>query len=292
METIQSDGIIKQILREKCEKLELLLDADVITIRSPMAGPLDDIVRDQIEDLAQRDGARKQLAVVLETSGGSIEVVERIAEVFRHHYGTIKFVVPNFAYSAGTVLTLSGDEILMDYYSVLGPIDPQIQTLEGRWVPGLGYLAKYNELISNPAISPAEVEFLIRKFDPAQLFLLEQAKKHSVDLIEKWLCEYKFKDWDKTETNGHNVDDGTKSARAKKIAETLGDPTIWNSHGRGIPMRVLTSEKIKLKVTDFGQNAALNDAIREYYNLFIDYCAKTGSEVAVHSKRRLLQLGG
>jgi hypothetical protein len=27
------------------------------------------------------------------------------------------------------------------------------------------------------------------------IFALEQAKKHSSDLIEKWLCEYKFKDW-------------------------------------------------------------------------------------------------
>ena len=34
----------------------------------------------------------------------------------------------------------------MDYYSVLGPIDPQVNRGEGL-VPALGYLKKYDELI-------------------------------------------------------------------------------------------------------------------------------------------------
>lgn len=297
METIKSDNIIKELLKQKCIELETQLESDVILIRAPMAPRIDDAVRHEIEELAGLSGARNQLAVVLETNGGSVEVVERIADVFRHHYETVKFVIPNFAYSAGTVLSLSGDEILMDYYSVLGPIDPQIMNRDGRWVPGLGYLEKYKSLVekskdpSDP-ISHAELEFLIRKFDPAELFALEQAKRHSSDLIEKWLCEYKFKDWDVTETNGHAVTQETKSQRAKSIADTLGDATVWNSHGRGIPMRALTSDRIKLKVTDFGQNADLNRSVRDYYNLFIDYCAKIGSEVAIHTKVRLLQLGG
>lgn len=297
METIKSDNIIRDLLREKCIDLEQSLSSDVIMIRAPMAPSVDDAVRTEVEELARQSGARNQLAVVLETNGGSVEVVERIADVFRHHYQTIKFVIPNFAYSAGTVLSLSGDEILMDYYSVLGPIDPQIMNRDGRWVPGLGYLEKYKALVEksrNPAdpISPAEMEFLIRKFDPAELFALEQAKRHSADLIEKWLCEYKFKDWSTTESNGNTVNEQTKLQRAKEIADTLGDATVWNSHGRGIPMRVLTSDKIKLKVTDFGQDEDVNKAVRDYYNLFIDYCAKIGSEVAIHSKVRLLPLGG
>ena len=147
--------------------------------------------------------------MVLETNGGSIEVVERISDVFRHHFKFVVFVIPNVAYSAGTVLTLSGDTIYMDYYSVLGPIDPQIRNREGRWVPGLGYLEKYNALVEKSRkneITQAELEFLIRKFDPAELFALEQAKTHSSDLIERWLCQYKFKDWTHRETDGGKVD--------------------------------------------------------------------------------------
>lgn len=295
MDAIKSDDIIRDILREKCEKLEAHLSGEVILIRAPMATGVDDVVRREIENITSIPDYRKHLVVVLETNGGSIEVVERISDVFRHHFDTVTFVVPNVAYSAGTVLCLSGDSIYMDYYSVLGPIDPQIQNRDGRWVPGLGYLEKYNELIEKSKkgiISAAELQFLVSKFDPAELFALEQAKKHSSDLIERWLCDYKFKNWEERESSGAVVDDKYKKARAKDIAEKLGDATKWNSHGRGIPLSKLTSEDIKLQITNFGDDSELSKTIREYYDLFIDYCTKTGSEIAVHSKQRLISLGG
>lgn len=295
MDAIKTDDIIKQLLRDKCLALEEKLLGEVLLIRAPMAPGLDDAVRREIEDIASQSGCRNQLVVVLETNGGSIEVVERISDVFRHHFESVIFVIPNVAYSAGTVLTLSGDAIYMDYYSVLGPIDPQIRNREGRWVPGLGYLEKYNALIEKSRrgeITPAELEFLIRKFDPAELFALEQAKQHSSDLIERWLCQYKFKDWTHRQASGDAVDDTYKAQRAKDIAALLGDAKEWNSHGRGIPLRVLESDKIKLKINNFGDEPDLNRAIREYYDLFIDYCGKLGAEIALHTKRRFLPLGG
>lgn len=295
MDAIKTDDIIQQLLKDKCVALEAKLDGEVLLIRAPMAPGLDDAVRREIENVASQEGCKKQLVVVLETNGGSIEVVERISDVFRHHFESVIFVIPNVAYSAGTVLSLSGDAIYMDYYSVLGPIDPQIRNREGRWVPGLGYLEKYNALIEKSKkgeISPAELEFLIRKFDPAELFALEQAKQHSSDLIERWLCQYKFKDWTHRHESGELVDDTYKAKRAQDIAALLGDAKEWNSHGRGIPLRVLESEKIKLKINNFGEDPDLNRAIREYYDLFIDYCGKLGVEIALHTKRRFLPLGG
>ena len=76
----------------------------MISVIAPMAQPVDDFVRDAIEGI---DPKSKKLFVLLETTGGSIEVVERIADVFRHFYpGEIGFIVPNFAMSAGTVLVI------------------------------------------------------------------------------------------------------------------------------------------------------------------------------------------
>ena len=54
---------------------------------------------------------------------------------------------------------MSGDSILMNYYSVLGPVDPQVQTKDGKLVAALGYLDKINEMIKksiNDTLSPAE----------------------------------------------------------------------------------------------------------------------------------------
>lgn len=295
MSPIKTDDIIQSILAEKCRALEDKLNGEVILIRAPMQQGIDDAVRREIETLANEKGRRNQLVVVLETGGGSVEVVERLSDIFRHHFDTVVFVVPSFAYSAGTVLCLSGDDIYMDYYSVLGPIDPQILNRDGRWVPGMGYLGKYNSLIaksSTSGLTHAEIEFLVRKFDPAELFAIEQARTHSTDLIKAWLCKYKFKDWTVREGNGSAVDEDYKKARAETIAKLLGEATEWNSHGRGIPMHVLESDKLKLKINDFGADRELNSAVRDYYDLFMDYCGRIGSGIAIHTKHRLLNLGG
>ncbi len=286
MEATSSDIVIQRSLNDKCEKLEDLLQGDVIFIRAPMRFEIDDLVRQEVENLATSGTQRNMLAVVLETNGGFVEVVERISEVFRHHYEKVIFVVPNAAYSAGTVLALSGDAIYMDYYSVLGPIDPQIMSVEGRIVPAIGYLEEYEKLLAksrDQSICEAEMHILLNKFDPATLFVVQQAKEHSAKLIERWLCEYKFRDWDTTMTD--------KTKRAREIAEILGNPKRWNSHGRGIPMRILETKEINLRINDFGSNPELKKAIREYYALFIDYCGKYNTRSAVHTKNRFYRLG-
>lgn len=83
------------------------------------------------------------------------------------------------------MLAMSGDAIYMDYYSRLGPIDPQVENQRGRQVPALGYLEKYNELIAkaqNPgAITLAEIQILLN-FDQAELHQYEQAQELSVAL--------------------------------------------------------------------------------------------------------------
>lgn len=292
---MKSDDLIQDSLKQRCQALEKKLDGEVILIRAPMQQGVDDHVRLEVEQIAASQNRREHVVVVLETNGGSVEVVERISDVLRYHFNTVSFVIPNFAYSAGTVLSLSGDEIYMDYYSVLGPIDPQIRNRDGRWVPGLGYLGKYNSLIDKSAsgtITLAELEFLVRKFDPAELFAIENARKHSADLIEDWLCRYKFKDWTRRQSSGAPVTDDYKRQRASEIARLLGEATQWNSHGRGIPLKVLESDKLKLKIQDFGADAELNDAIRSYYDLIIDYCGKIGSEFVIHTKYGLKALGG
>jgi hypothetical protein len=233
---------------------------------------------------------------VLETTGGFIETVERIYDVFRTHYREVDFIVPNFAYSAGTVLALSGDRIYMDYYSVLGPIDPQIENDDGKFVPGIGYLSKFQELVDkinnaqNGSSRTAEIAYLLKKFDPAMLFFLEQAKEHSTKLLELWLSKHKFKNWRKTGSRRLPVTDEMRRTRGYEIAAILGDPKKWHSHGRGIGLKELTSDGIKLKIDDFGKNNDLSTAIHEYYNLLTDFCQRTGARYALHTKNGLRRL--
>jgi ClpP class serine protease len=124
---------------------------------------VEDFIRNAVEETTKK---RRKLIVVLETSGGYVEVVQRIADTLRHHYRKVEFVIPDHAMSAGSVLVMCGDAIHMDYYSVLGPIDPQVERPDGKMIPALGYLVKYKELIDKSAagnLTTAEMTFLVSK---------------------------------------------------------------------------------------------------------------------------------
>lgn len=297
MRTLKANDLVEIVLKDHNKKLSEKFQADVFCIKSGIQLGLDGIVRDVVEDLVEnREQNTDNLVVLVETGGGYIDVVERIYGVFRKHYRKVDYIVPNYAYSAGTVLVLSGDDIYMDYYSVLGPIDPQIQNDDGKYVPGLGYLAKFDELVGRinadktGESTRAELAYLVKRFDPATLFLLEQAKNHSTSLLIEWLSKHKFKDWKNTEGEGRDVTQEMRRARAEDIANILGNAERWHSHGRGIGLKELTSDEIKLKIIDFGSDPELSFTIRSYYDLFVDFCHKSGGRSAIHTERGLRRI--
>ncbi len=288
--------IIKQ-LNTRLRELEDNWKADVLAFASPITYGADDAVRDAIEHRRRIDPAEAPphttLAVILETNGGYIEVAERIADTLRHHYQRIDFIVPNYALSAGTVLAMCGDAIHMDYYSVLGPIDPQVQKQAngGGFVPALGYLAQYERLIAKSAngdLTTAELAFLIEKFDPAELYSYEQARDLSITLLKRWLVQYRFKDWTVTETAQQPVDDTMRQARAEEIAKKLNETHRWHSHSRGISMEVLR-RNLNIKIDDFGADTTRSDLIRSYYCLPKDYMGRSNQSV-IHVYKRYVPL--
>lgn len=297
MDTIKCNDVIEDMLFQGNEIVAKAFKADVIILKAPLRPPVDDAVKDEIEELKQRKGSKSKLVVILETNGGFVETVERMVSVFRRHYRTVEFVVPNYAYSAGTILVLSGDEIHMDYYSVLGPIDPQVESGDGEYVPGIGYLAKFEELTkkindpsSTPATTRAEVSYLISKFDPAKLFWIEQSIEHSKQLLREWLPKYKLKSWKKRKTSGSVVTEKNRQERADAIATCLGDAARWHSHGRGITIRDLESDEIKLVINNFSKREDLSGNIAHYHGLFTDYLQRRGYNAALHSPRILRRL--
>ncbi len=68
----------------------------------------------------------QSLDVLLHTPGGVAEAAERIVALLRSKFSSVRFIIPHSAHSAGTLICFSGDEILMDHRSALGPVDPQI----------------------------------------------------------------------------------------------------------------------------------------------------------------------
>jgi hypothetical protein len=279
-----ADDIILNQLDDRARALETTLQSDVLYLNGGIVDGVDDLVRNMVERLKTNGNRRMRLAVVLTTFGGLIEVVQRIVDTLRHNYHHVNFVIPNHAFSAGTVLAMSGDAIYMDYYSRLGPIDPQIQSATGRWVPALGYLIQWERLLQKAidgSISMPEVQLMISGFDQAELYQYEQARELSISLLKEWLVKYKFSGWTKTETRGIPVTDEMRQSRAVEIASILNDTDRWHTHGHGISMEVLRRD-LYLLIDDFGQERIMSDNIRTYHNLLGDYMVKTRAEGALH----------
>jgi hypothetical protein len=279
---VSANQLIEDFLEDHIVSIEKVCEADCVTFVGPIIFGIDDAIRSTLEGIANK---RKKLVFVLETSGGYAETVRRIVDTLRYHYETVDFIVPSYAMSAGTLLVMSGDAIFMDYYSVLGPIDPQVESDDGKLIPALGYLVRYEELLAKAnqgQITTAEMEVLL-KFDQGRLYSYEQARDLSKTLLEEWLVKYKFKNWTETESTRTPVTPEMKKIRAREIADKLNDVKRWNSHGIGINMERLRRD-LNLKIDDFGTSPLLNDAVRSYAKLLSDYMVKTGLIAAIHTK--------
>jgi len=290
-ETVDSYKVIERSLHERACALEVETRSDVIALHGGITWGVDDRLRTIIEERSNEALQQERLAFVVTTGGGFIEVVRRIVDTLRQHYSDIAFIVPNFAYSAGTVLVMSGDAIYMDYYSRLGPIDPQVPSPDGQtMVPALGYVERYNELIEKAntgRLNTAELQVLLGSFDQAQLYQYEQERELSISLLQEWLCEFKFKNWTTTETRRQPVSDDMKQRRAKKIAAALNDTRRWHSHVHGISKDVLHCE-LKLRIDDFGNNPSLSSKIRNYQGLLTDYMSRRGLTGVIHRRNRFV----
>lgn len=69
------------------------------------------------------------LDIYFHTPGGEIFATQAISRLLQNYKGKIRAVIPLYAMSGGTYLTLSCDEIYMGDTSCLGPIDPQLGNL-------------------------------------------------------------------------------------------------------------------------------------------------------------------
>ena len=273
-------------MKEKFASLECALNSDVIVFYGAIIDGVESTIKDLVEDLKAHGNASDKLYIVLTTNGGSLNPVERMTNIFRHFYQEVNFIVPDYAYSAGTIWCMSGDNIFMNYNSVLGPVDPQVQNKDGKLVAALGYLDKINEMIEksrNQELSQAEI-ILLNGFDLAELRTYEQAKELAVDLIKTWLVKYKFKDWTHHK-NGVPVTLDEKEERAKCIADILSDNNRWKSHGRPIDMDTLSN--LKLKIINYTEDNRINTPIAEYHELMVDYITKYGYPRFIQTRRFL-----
>lgn len=140
--------------------------------------------------------------LMLHTPGGDVDAAEKLITLLRNavgEEGRLRIIVPDYAKSAGTLMALGANTILMSDSSELGPIDPQVSSKDGNGndviYSVLTYLNAYEEarkaLNEIPDDTASRITFekfdpiLVRKFksvkDRARLFAENLLKRRGVN---------------------------------------------------------------------------------------------------------------
>lgn len=209
----------------------------------------------------------EKLDLILETPGGSAEVVEDIVEGIRAKFSFVGMIVPGYAKSAGTIMVMAGDEILMEPTSALGPIDAQV-IQAGKHFSAHAFLAGLDkikeEVDKSGKLNRAYVPIL-QNISPGEIQNCENILAFAEELVTDWLSKYKFKYWVKHASTDKPTTDAEKRCRATEVAKELCNHGKWKTHARSITMTDL--REMRLQIKNYCDTPDLCDAIRRYYVL-------------------------
>jgi len=176
-------------------------------------------------DLLYRLPVNTSIDLLLHTPGGDIDAAEKLMSILRLRVGVgrLRVIVPDFAKSAGTLMAIGADSIVMSDTSELGPIDPQVTMTDGngdRTTQSVqAYLDAYAQLSERLQNDPNDlsVQLLLNKFEPARIVHFEAVKARAREFAENQL---------KRMCPGQ----GTYTSIAAKLLDTKQ----WPSHGQVI----------------------------------------------------------
>lgn len=134
-----------------------------------------------------------EIDILLHSPGGTPDATERIVNLIRKRFNDVAFLIPHSAYSAATMMALSGNEIILHPSATLGPIDPQINGTPARaFTRGF---ENVRDLIQEegPSIIPAYLPML-KKYSLHFLEQCKDAEALSITLAKDWIVNYMFQD--------------------------------------------------------------------------------------------------
>lgn len=205
--------------------------------------------------------------LMLHSPGGFPEAAEGIVESLRAKFPHIRFIVPSFAKSAATMMTMSADEILIDDDAELGPTDPQMPTANG-FSPAEAIKEQFTRAQEEISKDPKRLAGwvpIIQQMGPSLLVQCDNAIDLSTTLVRQWLTRFMFKG------------DSDAGHKADAIAKFLGQHSSFKSHGRCIRLRQLQDQGLGLKISSTRAQPDLHRKIMDVYAAIDVIFASTGA---------------
>lgn len=215
-----------------------------------------------------------EIDIVLVTPGGVANQVQNFVNTLRPRFDRVNFILLNMAMSAGTIFIMSGDQIIMSSQSKFGPIDPQIPSKDGRFIPAQSILVAVEDINVRGKLALAagkkpdwtDVQ-LLNNLDLRMIGEAITASKYSIQMTKEFLEKYKFRNWTVHHTTGNAVSSEEKKERANEIANILCNHKLWKNHGHFINRNVAHAQ-CKLEIVHSESIPNLDKAMRRMWALF------------------------
>ncbi len=178
--------------------LEGVSGLPIVSILFSPSRYIDESSVDSIYSVLRGLGPSDGLGVVLQSGGGDVDEAYLLARYLqRIARGRLVVYVPRYAKSAGTILALAGDELVMLPVAELGPIDPLLYDAKtGRYVP-LQSILEMLDLLSGKTRDLALA--VLDRIPVIELGDYKRAVEHNVELCARILASRMMKgDWEKS----------------------------------------------------------------------------------------------
>jgi Serine dehydrogenase proteinase len=220
------------------------------------------------------------LTLLMHTPGGVTNAAETIVSYLGSKFNKggrpdFEVIVPAYAMSAGTMISLASTRIVMGRQSQLGPIDPQMP-LGGRFVSARAIVDQFErakgEIMSDTKTAHVWAPVL-QSLGPALLQEAQNALDYGEQMVARWLEHGMFR--------GHPH----AHAMAKAAAHHFNDAFNHKSHGRRIDRDEARAQRIE--VEDLETDQVLQDAaLTAYHMATIIFEKGPGAKVLVSDSGR------
>jgi hypothetical protein len=117
-------AIYKQIEEERSTKVLVYITGDRRGIETQISTDCIDLFVDFLDQI----GPTKKLSLILHTNGGETLAAWRLVNLLRIFCDELEILIPMKSLSAGTLLCIGADRLIMTKQAALGPIDPSVNS--------------------------------------------------------------------------------------------------------------------------------------------------------------------
>lgn len=192
--------LLQEVERERQSKVILYVTGDRQGLETKIGQDVIDLFVDHLDVL----GPVRKISLILVTPGGDVSAAWNLVNLLHMFCDDFEVIAPGKCMSAGTLISLGADRIIMTKQATLGPIDPSLQHPLGPSIPGAnpearagvsveavnGYLDAIRNCRDGNVLECQALLDLSNKVHPLVLGQIFRSRQQIRDLAKKLLTKH------------------------------------------------------------------------------------------------------